>query len=134
MNKNNRLELIGLLLLLVFVACFYINHSVKKKAFGEAVDEKMIKSLIVGASTELAPGYGYVICTKDNVEDVKITYKKVKMLFDKRVIVEFDIIINCNGVLVKTEGYLKLLYDKKKKTKWTVQNKDLHGDCEFVSF
>ena len=135
MNKNYKIEMIGVLLLFVFVICLYINHSVKKKAVGEAVDEQIIKSMIIGASAELAPGYGYVICTKENIESIDITKKKVKIgLFDKKVVVDFEIKINSNGVLVQTEGYLTLLYNKKKKTKWIVQDKELKGNCKILSF
>ncbi len=129
MSKESISTSIPIIIVIVLVTCIFINHSIKKKAFYNAVDETLIRNLMVGASTE--GDFGTVICTKENIKNVSITSKSVHLgVFTKRVLVDFDITIETNGKVVNTTGFLDLVYDKEKKSKWRVsfrmiRNKDV---------
>ena len=135
MSKNSIRIAMPFIVIVVLILCLFINHSIKKKAFDDAVDETLIKHLMVGASTEISKDdFGYLICTEDNIKNISITRKSVHIgLFSRKVLVDFDITVETAGKTVNTTGALSLDYDKNKKTRWRVAHRTLRNEGVTIS-
>ena len=127
----NKIPIIFVFLVVIFL---FMNHSIKEKAFYNAVDENLIKNLMVGSYIKVSKDdLGYVICTEDNIKEVTITDKFVDLgLFEKSVMVDFDITIESSGKTIKTTGYLNINYSKKSKLKWDVERRILRNENVMV--
>lgn len=129
MNNDVFSEKIPIIIIIVIIICLFLNHSIKKKAFDNAVDEKLIRSLMACTYEDTKDNeIGYVICTDDNITDISNIDNHIHLgIIDKSVTSIFDITIESNGKRIETKGYLGIKYDKNAKTKWEVTSRSL-GD------
>lgn len=128
-SPSNKIREIIIIILIVSIV---MNHYIKKNAFENAIDDELIKQMMVGATTEIKYDdlyEGYLICTNENIDSITITDIFVDLgLFEKWVGVQFDITIISNGVKIKTTGSLSLDYDKHEPSKWKRTHRSLSSD------
>lgn len=128
---TNKIPIISIFVLIV---CVVMNHYIKEKAFEKSVDETLVKNCMVGVYMKVSKDdLGYVICTEENIQDIVITDKLVHMgLFEKKIWVDVDITFLSGGKIIKTKGYLTLVYDKNAKKKWYVERRYLDKENAMI--
>lgn len=106
-----------------------MNHRIKISAIENSVDEELVKNLIIGEYSQISDDTSeYLICTKDNIKNVTITNKYVTWdWFSRAALIDFSVILESEGKKVETTGYLGINFDKKKPSKWRVEQGYIRG-------
>ncbi len=129
---NNIWNKVPALLIIVLVVCLFINHSVKKKAFENSINEELVENLIIGSFVEAAPDTDvYIICTEENIEHVEIEESYVSMsIFGPHASVTFDVDLSVNGLYLCTNGRLSLDYSNESPCGWLIDSVWINKDAE----
>lgn len=118
-----------IMIIVLFVICIFMNNKIKLYAMESSIDEELIKNLIVGEYNLRSENSNeYVICTKDNVENIVITNKYVSWIwFSYEALVDFDVTLKSGGEKIKTTGFLHMKFNTKEPLKWSVNNGNIRG-------
>ena len=118
-----------IMIIVLFVICIFMNNKIKLYAMESSIDEELIKNLIVGEYNLRSENSNeYVICTKDNVENIVITNKYVSWIwFSYEALVDFDVTLKSGGEKIKTTGFLNMKFNTKEPLKWSVNNGNIRG-------
>lgn len=118
-----------IMIIVLFVICIFMNNKIKLHAMESSIDEELIKNLIVGEYNLRSENSNeYVICTKDNVENIVITNKYVSWIwFSYEALVDFDVTLKSGGEKIKTTGFLHMKFNTKEPLKWSVNNGNIRG-------
>ena len=118
-----------IMIIVLFVICIFMNNKIKLYAMESSIDEELIKNLIVGEYNLRSENSNeYVICTKDNVENIVITNKYDSWIwFSYEALVDFDVTLKSGGEKIKTTGFLHMKFNTKEPLKWSVNNGNIRG-------
>ncbi|RHV11024.1 hypothetical protein DXB77_07495 [Clostridium sp. OM05-9] len=120
---------ISVIIVILLVICIFMNHRIKISAIENSVDEELVKNLIIGEYSQISDDTSeYLICTKDNIKNVTITNKYVTWdWFSRAALIDFSVILESEGKKFETTGYLGINFDKKKPSKWRVEQGYIRG-------
>lgn len=122
------------MLIIILIACLFINHSVKKNALENSIDEDLVKELIVGSYVEVGHDTDlYTICTEENIERLEIDKSSVSMgLFGPSASVSYNVDLYVGDLSISTNGRLGLEYSDNSPCHWVVTSRWIDSSYEIL--
>ena len=123
-------KIIPVSILVVLIICLFLDGGIKKAVLKQSLNEELVEKLIVGSYVEL-PENTYIICTSENIRNVKVVRKDVfSSIFGTSSSVQFEVELSVFDLNICTEGRLKLYYSSNSPYKWVVDNCWLNEDID----